>query len=103
MPPDERRSPASRSTSTRTRSCSILMGVLSAVTAGTTGSLDDLAEDAEDDDHADHAANGLEDVVGARLTGLQVDEVGLHRRDLPIDDRLRVRSVDQLVDGPGES
>src|SRR5262245_44489689 len=94
MPPAERRSPASLSSSTRRRSCSILIGVLSVT--------DDLADHAEQHDDADDTADDLEDVVGAGLAGGRVDEVRLHGGDLAADDGLGVRAVEELVDGARE-
>src|SRR6478735_9239545 len=94
MPPLERRSPASWSSSTRIRSWSILMGVLSL-----TVLLDDLAGDDEERDDADGDARDLEDVVGAWLPGRPVHEVRLDAADLAPDDRLGVRAVEELVDG----
>src|SRR3954471_23107522 len=59
MPPDDRRSPASLSTSTRIRSWSILMGVLSFTTG--TALRGDLADHDEQRDHADDPAGDLQD------------------------------------------
>ena len=65
--------PRSRSTSTRSRSWSILIGVLSLTAARGSrrvrGSARDLADHHEERDHADDAADDLEDVVGAGLAG----------------------------------
>ena len=47
----------------------------------------------------DDDAGRLEDVVGAWGAGVEVDEVPLHAGGLAADDRLGVRSVDELVDG----
>src|SRR5687768_3912344 len=86
MPPEDRRSPDSWSSSTRIRSWSILMGVLSVT--------DDLAEDTQQDEDADGAPDDLEDVVGARLAGGRVDEVRLEGGHLTLGDGLRARAVD---------
>ena len=97
MPPDERRSPDSLSSSTRIRSCSILMGVLS-FPSGLGAQLATLRMKREQRDRADHAAGDLEDVVGARLPGRGVDEVGLDGAHLAAHDRLGAGAVEELVD-----
>src|SRR3954451_15223585 len=96
MPPAERRSPFSWSTSTRSRSWSILMGSF-ADTATSVGG--DLADHGEQHRGSDHATDDLEDVGRPGLTGPQVDEVALDRGDLTPRDRLGAGAVDQLVDG----
>ena len=63
----------------------------------------DLADDGEQDDDADDGTGDLEDVVGARGAGVELDEVRLHRRHLASDDRLGVGAVGELVDGRGEA
>src|SRR6478735_8059907 len=96
MPPEERRSPASRSSSTRMRSWSILIGVLS-LTLLLPGQL--AERDHQADDSGDHA-DGLEDVGRVRLAGQRVDVRRLDGCDLALRDRLRAGAVEQLVDGP---
>src|SRR4051812_21555371 len=110
MPPAERRSPDSRSSSTSSRSRSILIGVLSVTLArvlpvlgGGCGSAGGPADHREQHDHAHHAADGPEDVVGARLARDRVDVVRPDAVDLAADDRLRAGPVDQLVDGAGQA
>src|SRR3954469_12088577 len=100
MPPVERRSPASESTETRTRSWSMRIGVLSA-----TDPSHRLLREAAYDDHEDHepddGAAHLEDVVGARVA-VRVHEVRLQPGDLPTNDRLRAGPVGELVDRRGQ-
>src|SRR5688572_33006016 len=104
MPPADRRSPASRSTSTSSRSWSILMGAFS-VTPDTIPRVVESAHDAAHGDEQRHdaedSAGDLENVVGARVPG-GVDEVGLDGADPAADDRLRVGPVDELVDRAGQ-
>src|SRR5689334_22437415 len=103
MPPLERRSPASSSSSTRIRSCSILIGRLSPDCAPTFVvapliSGGDLAHQDEQRDRSGDAADDLEDVVRAGSSAGGVDEVGLDRGGLPLRDRLGTGAVHQLVD-----
>jgi hypothetical protein len=58
----------------------------------------DLAHDDEQHDHADDAADGLEDVVRARLIAQGVDVMRLDAAHLATHDGLRVRAVEELVD-----
>src|SRR4051794_21091474 len=100
IPPDERRSPASLSTSTRIRSWSMRMGVFSVMAS--VGSAGDPADEGEQDHGAHHTADHLKDVLGPRLTREPVDEEALHLRDLAAHDGAGARAVDQLVDRAGE-
>src|SRR5689334_13190672 len=97
MPPVERRSPASLSSSTSTRSCSIRIGLLSPTSVSCPTSAGDATDHDEQADEPDHPADDLEDVLGARVAVL-VDERRLHGRDLAAHDVLRTGAVDQLVD-----
>src|SRR5690348_4253107 len=93
MPPLDLRSPASRSRTTRTRSCSIRIGscfspsvclVVRLVTRVLAG---DLADQGEDHHEPDDPAGDLDDVVGARA--VRVHEEALDRADLALGDGLR--------------
>src|SRR4051794_16852910 len=85
IPPVERRSPASSSGRTRTRSCSIWMlarsPVGTIVSAGLCASqrvsAGGAADDDEDDHEADDAPGDLHDVLGPGIAP-SVDEVALH-------------------------
>src|SRR5690348_17277686 len=105
MPADERRSPASLSSTTSTRSCNIRIGVFSAPRAGPScwlTSARDLPQHHHRGDQAEHRSGHLDDVVHARPT-LRVDEVGLEALRLTAGDGLRTGPVDELVDGLGKT
>src|SRR5215213_4687831 len=103
MPPLLRRSPASLSSCTRTRSWSIRTAVLSVLMAFVRGGSSGrhAADEDEHPDEREHAADHLEDVVGARVA-VRVDEHALDPGHLALHDVLGVGAVHELVDGRGE-
>src|SRR3712207_4045133 len=105
MPPLLRRSPASVSSWTRTRSCSIRTGVLSVLTVAArrrrTASGRDAADEDEQAHEAEDAADDHQDAVGAGVA-VGVDEDRLELGDPALRDVLRAGALHELVDGRGE-